>query len=419
MKKIIPTAIYLILIPLFSFSNSVFGYESQNEEDYNNLLAAQCNTQEDLSIFVFGALFANTENPYPVELWEHRDNIQINIFDVAREIKSIANLRDKIFSSTNESNHEIILQRLSQMEDIADRALIMEADKWKAEYVNELMKHIIGIRHAGISDLIPNFVSPSNCKGYNPDRDYRKLKNFINPCDENGEHWSSLTELLIRPHNQGPSITNYMKMHGTDIFIVWSWWESQTMDSSWCRKCLNLKAFYSNQRTLNPETYYWGQYESLWLKSHLDETEAKAFIIWHAYVQEVLSKTQFYYNNRTAKQVCLIRTIGLQSLKVNGITEQGVEYTMPNAPYDSFSHTNIFGKNGKDLAIIESQVPHHRIIHLYSLLDSMSFAETEFVVLAGPDLPFDYFYTTNDDISLLQAQLQEGIGVCKGYKLNK
>lgn len=349
--------------------------ESQNYDD--TTITGQCQAQEASSLFVLNVLFTNSENAHPIELWENRDNEEMNIFDIARAIKSIASAKEKILSDSNELEQILLLERLAQMEDIADRALLMEADKWKPSYVNELMKHIIGIRHAGISALLPEKVDPSNCKNNNP---YQRKKHIVNPCDENGQPWSFLLR-LSDPDTEGPSIANYMKVYGTDIQLIKDWWSSQTK-SSWNLECKAVKVFYSNQRILKPESYYWSRsgsyelaqsdYSGVWKNDSQGDKEAlyiKAFTIWHAYVQEVLSKVKFFHNQQSNKQVCLIRTNGLDALAYNNITHFGKGYIMPSASYDSFSLINIFAQENSGNAIIESLVPHHRIIHIYSLIN--------------------------------------------------
>lgn len=371
---------YLILFPLLAFANINFDFKSQSCK--SDALNTQCDTQDAPSIFVLSALFANTTNPYPVELWENRDNDQINIFDIAREIKSIASHKEIISNNSDDSlDSEIIFQRLSQMEDIADRALIMEADKWKPHYVNELMKHIIGIRNTGISDLIPIILDPANCK----DED-----SVTNPCDENGTPWTSFSS-LCNLNDEGPSIANYMQQHETDVQFISTWWTHQMTDS-WDDGCRAVKLFYSNQRNLDPQTYYWGsggykaaedEYSNFWKQGASFDDEhlcypkganreahfVRAFTIWHAYVQEVLTKSKFYHNDQTNKQVCLTRTSSLSSLSRNNISQVGKGYIIPSATYDSFTLIKIYMQDSPtNKAIAESSVPHHRIIHLYPLL---------------------------------------------------
>lgn len=508
----------ILLIGLLSL-NVICNLRAESQNYDHTTITTQCQVQEASGLFVLNVLFTNSENAYPIELWENRDNEEMNIFDIARAIKSIASAKGKILSDSNELERTFLLERLAQMEDIADRALLMEADKWKPSYVNELTKHIIGIRHAGISALLPGKVDPSNCKD---DSDQRK-KHIVNPCDENGQPWSYLLR-LSDPDTEGPSIANYMKVYGTDIQLIKDWWENQ-LSSSWNSVCKSVKVFFSNQRTLDPKSYYWsrsgsyelaqGVYSYFWkndLEGGKEALYIKAFTIWHAYVQEVLSKVKFFHNQQSNRQVCLIRTNGLDALKYNNITQFGKGYTMPSASYDSFSLINIFEKEKSGSVITESLVPHHRIIQIYSLInpvfhesltkykiekitdliiknyyddglltihkkniseveqcvekllnlkasqyglllslddkemlriieilpeklpiddefetlfkvliqmekeknlkDPGFFDETEFVVLSGPDLPFDYFYNTGEGLSDYERRLDSGESVC-------
>lgn len=379
----------LSLIPLL-LSYADFDFENQN----HIIINSQCSVNEPSRIFVLKALFANSENSYPIELWENRENQQMNIFDIARQIKSIVSSKEKVFDNSNESERTCLLARLSQMEDIADRALLMEADKWKADYVNELMKHIIGIRHAGISALFPSIVDPNNCEDVILDQeseldfDLLKKRNIFDPCDESGQHWTSISR-LSNLNNEDSSIARYMQNCGTDIKIIKTWWMDQ-ITSSWSKSCQAVKIFFSNQRTIEPKNYYWSQegynaakdeYFNLWQNGQSyddnlcyqgtfsEDSYIKAFIIWHAYVQEILSKIKFYHNNLDEKQVCLIRTTSVSSLKNNNITQFTKGNTMSSASYDSFTLVNIYNKGTVGGAIIDSLVPHHRIIHLYPLIN--------------------------------------------------
>lgn len=423
MKKqsiLISIITYLILTSFFAFANSNLDSKEQcyNYNNPNNPSINQCNIHEDPAIFVLKALFSNTQNASPIELWENRDNNQLNIFDIAKEIKSIAEFKDKILNNPNDPNHAILLQRLSQMEDIADKTLLMQADQWTPTYVNQLMKHIIGIRHAGISNLISTTLNPNNC-------DDAASHKIINPCSKNGNDWLLLSQHLIDHNNEHFSISNYMAQHNADIQQIKEWWRQQ-LGSSWNAEPLKLKQFFANQRTLNPETYYWKKIAHPSESTHpnspsFDNTTTNSYTIWHAYVQEILDKTKFYHNDHTQKQLCLIRTISQNALKSNGITQYGTNYTMPNAVYDSFSLFNVFRPRSSN-AIIESSVPHHRVFHLYPLLghpnDSRALYETEVIVLSGPDLPFDYFYDVDkSNLLFLETSLHDDVGVCKGTRM--
>lgn len=396
-----------------SLISSVFADFGTNEQINETVINGECKIQEDLSIFIFQSLFANTKNKYPVELWENQENRQINIFDLARAIKDVARFKEKIFSDSDALERSVLLERLSQMEDIADRALIMEADSWKADYVNELSKHIIGIRHAGISANFPTSIDPNNCGNWllnifqTSSAKYEKAKN---PCDENGNPWSSMGEEFSKTPNHVVSpIEEYMKEHNADLDDVILWWYDQ-INGSWYQSAVAMKQFYSNQRTLDPQSYYWPTSKGKSLKDTdtseftKKKTFFKSFTIWHAYVQEVLSKVKFFNNDQSNKNVCLMRSISSNALNSNGITEFGKGYEMTSAVYDSYSHVNIFIPEGKGsrLSILSSRVPHHRIINLYPLTSKTGTfnAETEFIVLSGPDLPFDYQYNqaNRDDL---------------------
>lgn len=396
-------SILIIFLLLINYK-IIFAAEEKYENNFINIKIKSKYDNESSALFILNVLYSNILNIYPIELWENRNNEELDIFEIAREIKEIVQNKKIIFEHLGENELEVVLARLGQMEDIADRVLIMEADKWKSSYVNELMKHIIGIRYAGISALIPSLIDPSNCKGGDEENinplGRSKNPNITNPCDEEGRRWTFQAR-LAEFSEDGISIADYMKKQGTDIQLIKDWWANQ-LDGSWCYGCVAIKFFYSNQRTVDLQSYYWDSggyegaedtYSASWKQGAFDdenrcylskidkeEEYIKAFTIWHAYVQEVLAKTKFYHNNLTDKKLCAIRTTSANSFKRNKITQFGKGYAMPSAVYDSCSLINIFAQGAPQKVIVELMVPHHRIIHLYPLLVpnlSMSLDEVE------------------------------------------
>ena len=438
--KLLPALCLITLSSLFGF-NSDYGYLS------NNVLV--CSTDGD---YAKSVLFLDENNPYPVELWTKRYE-GLSIFDVARQIKELESQQDDILANMPESKKAVIGQRLAQMVDVADRALLMEADKWKAEYVDALNMHIIGLRVAGISSKIPTLLKAEYCKD-----SILYLDQIIVPCDETGQMWGPLMLDIADKEKPylGEEVAQYMESFGGNFGRLISWWSAQTFGQggSYSTDSNAVKVFYMLQRTLSPDGYYWRgslednleNYRKIWGENSLfdiyaykyqEDEMTVSFTIWHAYVQEVLQNTHFMHNHENEGWTCLVRTDFKNVFERAGIKEFGNDLTLKRAVYDSHSIYKIFINKFSpqtSAPIITQKTPYHRIIHFYPLLTDPkqrvetllfpgwdnfikneqvfhAFNENEFIVISGPDLKFDYHYDVNN-AEAINEKLKHPEGVC-------
>lgn len=131
-----------------------------------------------------GTAKGNDWNAFPDELWTLRDSAKnsvtgkifggLDIYGIARQIETLT-----LEGVQMESDLRKTLEaRLANLQDVARKALDMEHDAWKASYSDELTRHIIGLRKAGITERLPEKLEQS--------------PGSVMVVDENGKPWDDL-----------------------------------------------------------------------------------------------------------------------------------------------------------------------------------------------------------------------------------
>lgn len=407
------------LFVFFSLVISLYG-------DINGIINEQRTTLA--SKFVFEVLGSPTNlnslissktsnNHYPVELWSLRtdfvkNHLNLNefedenneltnpifdIYDLAHAIKEISKEKDFILKLIQNSDQkELFNKRLEQLEDIADRALIMQEDKWRATYVDSLMQHIIGLRAAGIRNVLPKLLwqKPGDVLAFDeygqPFGGLRQEYSAFWPKEHYEKEWKigqdKLSALWL--------VYDYMYKQGANLKVIPAWLNTRCNSSS--VGFGNMERYFVRQRSLPLNAYYF-EYSSQFTETDLyqnDEnikwvdgkafecypgsgcfnynellltpeeifkTHEKAIIIWHAFVQEILSYTQFRFNNQKKRTVRLMRTMNKEVLEKYGIHEHG-QYIIKHG---ILSSTTLFRPFSHWDSLITLEVPHHRIFALY------------------------------------------------------
>lgn len=100
---------------------------------------------------------------FPIDLWSMRDSAanaqtgklfgRLDSFTIARQIEAID--RPALLAALPAELHPVMGARLDNLAAVATKALDMEHDDWKAEYADELTRHMIGLRQVGIVGRLP------------------------------------------------------------------------------------------------------------------------------------------------------------------------------------------------------------------------------------------------------------------------
>ncbi len=128
---------------------------------------------------------ADQWHQYPTELWSLRDKTAnpqtAEVFSSLRLVQAARSMEhlqvpdlphlDPVLKSTLEA-------RAAQMRSIATKSLDMEHDGWRDSYTDDLCRHIIGLRQAGISTALPTHLN--------------QPVNGVDVVDEHGKPWDDL-----------------------------------------------------------------------------------------------------------------------------------------------------------------------------------------------------------------------------------
>ena len=192
----------------------------------------------------------------------------------------------------------------------------------------------------------------------------------------------------------------YIESIGGDQKLAAAWMESQA-GNSWSSTARAYKHFIFQNNDANLKQIYWKNslavckkdYESLAAIPGADKLR-DSLISYHAFVQEVLAKTDFGYNDRERRAVRLTRTESLAGMTTNKVTK-GKSRTMARGLNESSSIYRRVSVSGTEMTV--QAVPHSRVTGMYFMERSagyregsfMSDGENEFTFIPN-GIPFDY-----------------------------
>ncbi|MFY0566819.1 hypothetical protein ACN28E_23670 [Archangium lansingense] len=258
------------------------------------------------------------------------------------------------------------MRRLGHLEQVARLWRELEDDHWLPDYADGLGEQIIGLRHAGISNLLPKRLQPEG--------------NGYSCVDEHGQPWGRL-------RGQGSLVSRietYMEEHGTSYDWI-SDWMGEVSGDSWSQWGKAMRIFWVRQRDqkkVKVLEHYWnnpsdpvtaaktcsGLYASpskVGLGYEKEPQLKRAWQIWHGFVQELLACTDFPNNDREARTVRLIRTENDAGLKANKLTpfEPKKDSEIKRGVCESSSIFKAFVNAGPHITL--QTVPHIRVITCY------------------------------------------------------
>lgn len=337
--------------------------------------------------YISKVIHNNNTSIYPTEFWTLRDDYleeknaqneseletQFNgLFDLATAIQAISKDPEQYLELAPQDKKEVYRARLDQLIEISETALLMEKDLWHEDYVNNLLKHVIGLRAAGISEKLPKFLwNPRINVPVTKSNFHHVRRTSTVAYDENFRRFGNLRsylpgidqiekEKLLQPPPYQSIIWDlrqYMINENADENFIKNFAFQWSGDINKYDRPRAVKSFLINQRNLPPSSYD----ARSKFDGSLNDRDSKAIIILHAFTQEIIKNTWFRHQNKEAKSVRVLRALRLNDDFKSKITSK-VKYTTPQGILSSVS---IFYPIGIGMSIAVFEVPNHRILGLY------------------------------------------------------
>ena len=330
-------------------------------------------------------------NDHPTEFWTLRNRRMnptaseifndMSIYDIGKQIRELETKRATIEAlNLPEELERTIMARLTNANRIADIAADFEADGWAADYVDEVARHAMNLRQAGVVDKMSNKLKITGPKdpafGDAVDEKGRPFDNF-----RTSEHKGKTNVSVME------DFSNYLDSEGGRPVLLEKW-GAQQGHSSWTETSTSVKYFFHKQMPNTQFNEFWWQEkteaqvltEFEYLKKALsrydpdlkkdvpmsDEQFRTTLAANHALTMEMLNKTQFTGNNRAARSLQLHRTEGADVMGLYGIEvgKKQKNLLMRRGANESGSAVDyVIAVAGKEHTI--QQVPHHRITGSY------------------------------------------------------
>ncbi len=343
-------------------------------------------------------------NPYPTELWTLRDG-RINpksaeIFgdmdyqDIVGQMESIVTKQSSVAAAVTDPQLQADLTtRLDQMSYLVDTSKKLTPDQWNYSYQDGFSRHLVQLRQAGVTELLPQSLTPKKRRGGGEFSRFDPGK----VTDENGKLFDSMRGYGAQVPK---SLNEYVQRNGGNNYLLSGWMQGQA-GSSWSEQSQAFKYYISTQaRGVEPDSFYWRDgvdraresYGRLTAQYGGDVFE-KSFQAYHAFTYEFLQRTDFPGKNADGT-VSLWRTENSAVLQANQL-KPGETGTMKRGALESFSVFNPITVFGDQITL--QKVPLHRIFGTYFMERYPGYGggaflgdnENEFVVI--PDgIEFDY-----------------------------
>ncbi len=305
---------------------------------------------------------------YPIELWSLRDP-KLNpdagpMFKgtdpatIPARIRQIAAQRSALLAATPADLRAVLGARLDQLVSVADLMDEATADKWKIGYADELARHTIGIRKAGLSARMPREMT-------------QRYPGDMQPLDENGLEFDHLRTPTGGTPSLVADLATYIKSVGGNYAMV-SAWASAQAGSSWNPFPMAIKYLMAENRTVRLSAYFWkggsAASEAQLKKSFTLSGEAAVrvtFAAQHAFTRELLGLMKVAgRTNASGTGISLFRTENLAAVVKKYGLSRGLLHRFPRGAMESTSIYRAPSVHGSE-AFRYDDVPLLRILGLY------------------------------------------------------
>lgn len=299
---------------------------------------------------------------YPTELWTMREAATnkatatvyagLTHADVVAQSEALLQRSSAALGMVEDTGLRATLAaRLGNMQDMVTTSKTLFADKWVDDYTGGFTRHVMGLRKAGVSAMLPKRLAMGRGTKYQV-------------YDQDGVRWDKL-------RGKGSSIeqlAQYMSQTGGNYSLIASWLGAQGA-SSWSKEASAVKYFFAKQRGLALDTHYWSggaaAAENLYKEVVAPQLDVytRSMQAYHAYTYELLRTADIDLVDRARGTVRLIRTENARVLKSYKVKRGGPSVVMKRGPLESTSIYRAAMVHGSEVTV--QDVPLHRVFSTY------------------------------------------------------
>jgi hypothetical protein len=271
---------------------------------------------------------------------------------VIKQIEALAKKESKLLKVLPKDLHDTIQGRIREMKRVVEITRTLQSDDWRDGYIDEFCRHSVGIRNAGITDMLPKEMQ----LGAN-----NQLYDENDKLFDNLRGKGSILENLV----------DYIGAQGGDYDAVIPLWADQQASSSWSPLPQAVKWHYAQVRGVGLDQYWWKEgsdqakvYYDNFRNSVGSNTFDVTLVAFHAWNYEQLQQIEMPNNNRSDGTFKLVRTESLRTMQRNNLNEGDVDVTIPRGAAESTSlFSRVQAVAGGETTV--QMVPHHRIVGMY------------------------------------------------------
>lgn len=295
------------------------------------------------------------------DLWTLRDskvNAQsaqvfsgIKIYDLAKrmETASTAEMQARIVAMVPADLKPAFSSRFDQMRDVAKYAREFETNDWADQsYTDEVLKHVVGLRKAGITGRLPKKLEA------------KRGAERTHLYDENGYKFDSLRRRVKFGKMIPDLFEDYMRANGGNPDVI-AEWQSNQAGHSWNSKAQGFKFFVGTKLTAH------AQQDVFWRSGRRDEAQAayedsvrnfgretveRSHAQMKALVMELLEHTELPNVDRNARTVRLVRTEAIDVVAQYGLVKNSkLEQKIVRGLAESYSLVRRAAIHGSEITV--------------------------------------------------------------------
>ncbi len=313
------------------------------------------------------------------DLWTMRDssvNAQaakvfgdVKIYDLAKRMEQISSSDHyaSVLTMVPDDLKPALSSRFEQMRDLAKYGREFQANDWADQnYIDEVLKHVVGLRKAGMTERLPNALT------YKVGDEGESWLSVVNLYDENGHKFDSLRRRAKYGKMIPDLFEEYMRVNGGNPAVIAEWQGAQA-GSSWNYEAQAFKYFIEQRLSPDARRLYWQDGANAARKHYTRSVGTFGEQVYRtshaqkkALIMELLNKTELPHRDPVSRTLKLVRTERGDVVRKYGLTmADDVPKDIERGASESYSLVSEYRLNGNKRTV--QDIPFTDIHGLYIL----------------------------------------------------